>query len=339
MKQRRLDLDVINILAIIMVIGLHHNGLVHSFHDTLGWRQSLVVECLFYPAVPLFLMNSGITLLNYRSKYSTAVFFQKRFVRTVIPWLFWSFFYLFLYIKVGRLRVEPPTIKQALYLLMNNKIETVFWYFSALFACYLAMPVFSKLISDRKLLWYIVLLNFFFLSLLPLVNQALDFSWSLDVPVVGSLILYPILGYLLDTTALSQRQRRGLYLLGLFGLAFHFGFRYYLSILHQTADTTVKGYSFFHCVFYSAAVFELLKNVDWNFLPDRIKKALPFLSSCSFGIYLIHRGIMHLEMHLLHMTNMDLIWRTACIPLTYILCLCIVAAMRKIPIVNYVVGG
>ena len=39
-KQRLLYIDILNILACLAVISLHHNGLVHSFEDTLAWRES-----------------------------------------------------------------------------------------------------------------------------------------------------------------------------------------------------------------------------------------------------------------------------------------------------------
>lgn len=68
-KQRLLYIDILNILACLAVISLHHNGLVHSFEDTLAWRESLVVECGLYWAVPVFLMITGVNLLNYREKY------------------------------------------------------------------------------------------------------------------------------------------------------------------------------------------------------------------------------------------------------------------------------
>ena len=89
-QSRILYFDVLNIAACIAVIFLHHNGIVHSFTNTLAWRESLIAECAFYWAVPIFLMLSGANLLNYREKYSTKVFFKKRIIRTVIPWLFWS---------------------------------------------------------------------------------------------------------------------------------------------------------------------------------------------------------------------------------------------------------
>ena len=71
--------DVLNILACVSVVILHHNGIVHHFSNSTAWNQALVAEVLFYWAVPVFFMLSGATLLNYRERYSTRVFFKERF--------------------------------------------------------------------------------------------------------------------------------------------------------------------------------------------------------------------------------------------------------------------
>ena len=65
---RILYFDILNICSCMAVVFLHHNGIVHNFSNTRAWRESLIVECGFYWAVPIFLMLSGATLLNYRSK-------------------------------------------------------------------------------------------------------------------------------------------------------------------------------------------------------------------------------------------------------------------------------
>lgn len=339
-RERDLSIDMMNILACISVICLHHNGLVHTFVDTPGWRQSLVVECVFYWAVPVFLMISGATLLGYREKYSTAEFFKKRFVRTVIPWLFWSSVILIVHVKTGKLTVDPPTLRQALSMIFNNKVENVYWYFSALFACYLAIPVLSLLKNERNTLWYIVALNFFFLSVRPVLKTWFGFSWNLDVPLVGSSIIFVILGYLLNTEMPSAKIRKRIYILGILCLIFRFVYTLYFSVLNQETDTTIKGYNMFHSVFYSVAVFLVLKNIRWNtILPDRVKKIIPSLSACSFGIYLIHREVMAMEMHVLGINDQYAVWRILCIPLTYLVSLTIVAILRKIPVLRMTVGG
>ena len=72
MKSKRvLYFDILNILAIISVIALHHSGIVHANPNIRAWNTSLIVECLCYFAVPVFIMLSGANLLTYRDKYDT----------------------------------------------------------------------------------------------------------------------------------------------------------------------------------------------------------------------------------------------------------------------------
>ena len=82
--------DILNIIAIIAVIAMHCNGIVHGNPYTRAWNTSLVVECICYFAVPLFCMLPGATLMNYRKKYDTKTFFKKRFLKVLIPFIFWA---------------------------------------------------------------------------------------------------------------------------------------------------------------------------------------------------------------------------------------------------------
>ena len=72
-------MDILNIMACFCVVFIHHsNTLVARYSDTPLWRESLVVECGMYWAVPVFVMISGANLLNYRKKYTTAEFLKKK---------------------------------------------------------------------------------------------------------------------------------------------------------------------------------------------------------------------------------------------------------------------
>ena len=46
--------DILNIVACFGVVSMHFNGLVHSYSPTTEWRQALLVDCVFYWAVPIF---------------------------------------------------------------------------------------------------------------------------------------------------------------------------------------------------------------------------------------------------------------------------------------------
>lgn len=93
-EKRIIFIDYLNVASCIAVIALHCNGCFWSFSHAAYWKSAVFIECLFYWAVPCFFMITGATLIDYRKKYNTEIYFKKRFQRTVIPFLFWSIVWL-----------------------------------------------------------------------------------------------------------------------------------------------------------------------------------------------------------------------------------------------------
>ena len=87
-NKRLVYLDILNILSIFVVVAMHMNGSVHSLPLNKSWTFSLLVNTLCYFAVPIFVMISGATLMNYRQKYDTKTFFKKRLMKVLVPFLF-----------------------------------------------------------------------------------------------------------------------------------------------------------------------------------------------------------------------------------------------------------
>ena len=69
---------------------MHVNGCFWELRYERYWITANIIECICYFAVPIFFMISGATLLNYRKRYTTAVFFKKRFGKTLVLFLIWS---------------------------------------------------------------------------------------------------------------------------------------------------------------------------------------------------------------------------------------------------------
>ena len=89
-KRRIAYIDFMNIWACFGVVCLHCSGSVFEYGqiETRLWVLSMLVQTIMHPAVPLFFMITGTTLLEYRKKYSTKFYFKKRFLRTGIPFVF-----------------------------------------------------------------------------------------------------------------------------------------------------------------------------------------------------------------------------------------------------------
>ena len=336
-QHRYLYIDLLNILAILGVVFLHHNGTVHKYRPDITWSHSLIVECLFYFSVPIFLMNSGATLLSYRAKYSTGKFFRRRLTRTWIPGLTWTVL-TFLW-KVYLVRTLIPQPNNILCCVINNCVEPTYYFLFLITSLYLVYPVISVLVeaSQHKVLLYTVFITLCFNSLIPSLILFTDCSWNqyLQMPI-GIYAVYPILGYLLSTNNLNTLNIIVIYALGVSGFVYHYSSRYLLS--HKLGKTYKKtmGYHHVHAFLYSMSIFTLVKRKCARYIEfiTRREKIIHAVSDCSFGVYLIHKMVMYYEIKVLSLDRRSTAWRVFFPLVTYTNCLLIVSTLHHIPIIR-----
>ena len=68
---------MLNVVSCLGVLFLHTSGF-WGFGKTRGWVAANFIECVFYFAVPIFIMIPGATLIDYRDRCTTAEYFKKR---------------------------------------------------------------------------------------------------------------------------------------------------------------------------------------------------------------------------------------------------------------------
>lgn len=330
-QNRKLYFDLLNICACICVVALHCNQMVHTYAPGLNWAAGLVIEVLFYWAVPIFFMLSGATLMRYRNRYDTKTFLIKRFKRTVIPFLFWSIF-LYLYVIILK-QGEEFGPRRMINAILNNQVEQVYWFFFPLFSIYLAMPVLSLLADHKKVLWYMVASSFVLTSVLPFLLSPLGIQWpgSISLPACGGMLMFVILGFLLSETEVQKKYRYFAYALGAFSLCFRYVFTYINSTNIGIVDRTYFNYLAWPSVLLAIAVFLWFKQLDTSYF-STWSRQIAKLSGCSFGVYLIHKPILdNFVIDLLNVPMNSILLRTIGIPLLYITCILIVRLMKRLP--------
>lgn len=340
-KERVVYFDILNILAILGVVAMHCNAIVHKNPNISAWDTSLIVNCICYWAVPVFCMLSGANLMTYREKYDTKTFFKKRALKILIPFIFWAAFMFIWKIALKQIDVSKYLgIKDWVNAFFANKEETTYYFMFSILGIYLTMPLLSLLAKEeyRKTLWLTVILYFIFNAFLPniLLLAGIKFNDSFMVLFKGYTI-YCILGYLLSTEELGKKKRIAIYIGAIIGLIYQYTITFILSKQAGSVIKTTWGYTSWHCILLSCSIFLLIKNMKIN---DKIKsnekvtKALVKISSCSFGIYLIHQIVKYYELHLLNISTRSWQFRTIGIFTTYLISLGIVYVLKKIPIVK-----
>lgn len=290
---RRLHyIDVLNCIAIYFVLVLHTSQL--AFHGNVRYSNyitTLILQTLCIPAIYIFIMNSGATLLDYRKKYSTKAFIIKRMKRVGIPFLAWSLIYYFYDIKhqayPGPSMHPDPSITDFINSFANNNINNLFWFFYTIIALYLVTPVLSVLIKDhQKILFAIVVVSFFFTDFLNYISKLtglkLMTTYITQPLLTSNFIGYFIIGYLIKEKYFSRKEENIIIAVGLVTLL--------LSIIN---DLTLKQFIILNNIgsfFYSVALYLLVKRlVEFVYEKRNYEFGIfRILSGASLGIYILH---------------------------------------------------
>ncbi len=341
MIKSRLDFSVLTVIACMAVVFLHMNSSVSQVSDTWEWKYSLLNQCLAMWCVPVFFMMTGANLMNYRAKYTTRDYFQKRFFRTVIPLLFWSCVHL-----VWRLATGTLVIANAgdfINLFTQGKIEPTYWFFYALFAVYLCIPILSAidLVKNRRLLWYIFSICFFAVAVLPQLKEFLGFAVSGSVfSNFAGHLGYVVLGYLLSTQEIPRKIRIALYSLGVLACVGMFWGSWYINLIRYQETQINKLFMTFGSVnnyLMAAALFVFIGQIRWEHLGDRAASFIKTLAGLSFGIYLVHKLLLYIAESLFVLDPKSTLYKTVGTLALYIVSAVLVAGIRKIKYLKNVI--
>ena len=335
-------LTVLSVISSLAVVFLHVNSRIWGYDKTMEWVGANVIECLFYFAVPVFFMISGATLINYRERYSTAVFAKKRVLKTLIPYIAWTVFYCAMRLLLGMESLENAGVLWFINGMLNNRFCDIFWFFTELFACYLCIPVLSLIPKESRLKCFkgIAAIGILTVSVLPTVCYlvGVQYNASLKLPLVGSgYLLYVIIGYILSEGQTWRLQRAVIYLLGACGLATHFLGTVMLSFKNGYIDFTFKGYMNFPCLLYSVAVFVFFKSVTER-LPRVVYAVCSKCAGATFGVYILHYAFLEFYIRPTEAVNHDhILFRTVGTVLLFILCILLTKLIQRIPLIKHLI--
>ena len=342
-SKRIVYLDILNILSIFAVVAMHMNGSVHSLPLNKSWTFSLIIDTICYFAVPIFVMISGATLMNYRQKYDTKIFFKKRLMKVVIPFIFWSIIMLIWKINTKQLNLNI-TIKNIINAILTNKEEPIYYFIFEIIGMYLTMPLISHLADKkyRKTLWYVVIIYFILKGILSnlLIIIGISYNKGLNIQI-GTYVVYAILGYLLSTEEnIKNKTKIIIYVSAIIGIIFRFLMTYIISMKTGKIFNDFWEYSAWYTMLQSTAVFIFIKDLKLNNKIEKNEKICNIISSiaaCSFGIYLIHIFVKHYFDRIINTTPSSIIHKTAGIVIVYLISLLIIYIMKKIKYIKKIV--
>ena len=307
------------------------------------WTVMNLITCLSCWNVPVFYMISGALFLGKKRNQSIRELYGKSILRIVTCFVFWSAFY------------------GAFYCFMTGKGKWTFlnqflrghyhmWFMFVIIGLYWVTPLIRQMTASRKVTEYFLIAGFvltygttrilFSLQHLPVPHAdvlASLVSANAQINPYRSLnaLYYYVLGYYLNETISTQKQKALCILLGAAGLFLLTWLTIWDSSRLGTTSSDFNSDASIGTLLYTMGMFVLFKTVCSNWHPSgKIKTILTSLSSWTFGIYLCHPFILErLQPNFTVTTPLELLGHIAGTTLVvYLLAMALSALIHRIPI-------
>ena len=256
--------------------------------------------------VPVFVMISGALFLDPARSISIRKLYSKNILHLAGVLLFWSVCYAW----SGFINYPPATVQSLFENIVLGRIHL--WFVYMLLGLYVVVPLLRPICRDKKLLRYFWAVSLIFSFLIPTIVQVLT---GLDLLMPNSLfslglqwlnrllaenirfhftleyVSYFVLGYFVYANSPQALVRKIIYVLGILGVVFAILFARTVSRgIAAPFDLNTQANMTLYVLFEALAVFVFVKAHIYQ-LPAKCLACFRHLSTCVFGIYLIHIGI------------------------------------------------
>lgn len=301
-KQRIVFPDMLKIIAALMVIMIHTASNFDKGQYAVRGGEfftSVFLDGISRAGVPLFIMISGMFLLDENKVISIKLIFKKYILRILMLYIFWDFFYSFFY--------QIILSKQWNWNGVNSMLKSIavgqyhMWYLVMLIGIYLVTPILKTFIykNNMKVIRYFLVLSMIFQFLLPTLIYFLSY-WKnmeilnniynlLNLNIVLGYVPYYILGWYLYSKDYTIKQVLAIMITGLCAVFIIVFGTVEISWHKNQADQTLFGYLNIFVAIYSCSIFVGVKFIFEKYLKAcNVEKIIHRLGQLSLGVYLIH---------------------------------------------------
>ncbi len=284
-RGRNYGVDLLKILTMILVICCHllsHGGCLSAAEPfSLRYEVLNLLYSAAMPCVNIYMMITGFLYHNRRTRLETLIglWTEAAFFAILAPAV----------LKAAGAEIGTKEIVKGLF----PVITVQSWFFTAYFALFFLIPALNRIVDQRRLACTTLAGALFCFSLL----QSLAHDYDLFGLGGGYSLLWMIMMYLCGAfigrygAPAWLTQRRAALLLTL-SICMTLSANNILCFLHDTPVGALWPRNFFYnhtspTILLSAFCMICLFT-RMEIRPEAIRRALPTLAACTFGVYLLH---------------------------------------------------
>lgn len=290
--ERKIWADNIRLIATIGVVVLHVSSTgLYGFGktSTFDWMTANLVDSITRYCVPLFFMLSGALILSKTE--SPLEFYKKRFMRVLLPFLFWSLIYgavcaAIQYIKGNSISTVSFFTDILFYKGVFSQQAYHLWYIYVLIGIYILSPLIKPLLKSKVNIYVLILVwTASIILCLPF------FSFNNAITLFFKFICYTgyfIIGYILTKNEFKFKniQKIALWISATVLVLYTAISTFYLTNEDGKLNDTLYDYFSPNIVLFSVIVFLLIKSLNVNLSEKH--KIFRLINKYSYGIYLSH---------------------------------------------------
>lgn len=291
------------------------------------------------PCMGLFFMISGALLLPVTDSYFA--FLRRRLSKILFPTIIFSLFY----IAVSSISKEfdaQQLVRAILSIPFSPQGNGVLWFMYTLVGLYLIAPIISPFLmqaSKRELQFIIALWGVTLCWPLLAMGVSIETSCTGMLFYFSGYIGYFVLGFYLRRFPVRLNTATMLLFFALSPIVYLLNKHFVWNLNFYGAFWYLGIFCVLQCVVWYQLVFQLISRIKIT-PPIMQNSALPIISKCTFGIYLLHIFFMRniiWNIHSLYPLQ-PLLQLVITIILTFILSFTATYIIAKTPLGKYVVG-
>lgn len=300
---RKQYIDYLRVISMLAVVMIHVcTTAMTDFTDGNGTMKGVLfygARNVLHFAVPIFFMITGALLLNPQKDISLHKLLKSYIFKYVCVILTFCWAYSLIEIIFNNHDLKPIYFLQSFFDMLQGKTWAHMWYMYSLLGIMLVLPILRWVarMADKQHILYLIIVLGLFLSILPFIKDMTGFNLGVALPINSEKFLFLLLGYWIDQKAI--RINRKLSTIIIFCCIITLTVTAWFQVIKGVYLDYVPSYSSPFIVIYSASIFSLFRTKERNMVQTsdknktgKLKKieksVIDLLSTCSFGVYLVH---------------------------------------------------
>jgi len=293
-EEQLLYVKVVRSFALLVIVTLHVAFPLIYLYNSIDYADWWIANDFYIMGKigsPLFTMVSGLLLLNPGKDQPIAIFFRKRFLKVLWPFVGWSVIYLIWRITAVGTRFTPMEIVR---LFVEGPVYYHLWFIQMILGLYLATPILRIYTrhASRENLTYFLAVWLVTVAILPMTQRFFGIAVGIDVVVTTGYVGFFVLGHYLREVTLTRRQVLPVLLIVVIALLFTQFITHALTVYHEGAfDNFFVANDSLNLIVVAVGLFLFFKSIDYTALFQRVpllERVILAISSCSLGIYFVH---------------------------------------------------